>query len=71
MSSPQSEGVRQQVEEQEHGQDQKRTCADVSVLLLGAAQDGGFPQFGCSCSQCSRVFCGELEADSAVSLAGE
>ena len=47
------------------------TAAGVEVLLLGVAQDGGFPQFGCQCRQCARVFLGELEGDSAVSLAGE
>jgi len=49
---------------------QKKLTSGVEVLLLGVAQDGGFPQFGCACSQCSRVFSGELEGDSAVSLAG-
>lgn len=41
----------------------------IQVLLLGAAQDGGFPQFGCICQNCMKVYNGEINSDSAVSLA--
>lgn len=41
----------------------------VEVLLLGAAQDGGFPQVGCYCPNCSLVYDGSLSSDTAVSLA--
>ena len=43
--------------------------SNVEVLLLGAAQDGGFPQFGCKCNNCMKVYNGEVNSDSAVSLA--
>ena len=43
--------------------------SNIEVLLLGAAQDGGFPQFGCKCSNCRKVYSGEVTGDSAVSLA--
>jgi pyrroloquinoline quinone biosynthesis protein B len=41
----------------------------VEVVLLGAAQDGGFPQFGCRCKNCNMVYNKEVPPDSAVSLA--
>jgi pyrroloquinoline quinone biosynthesis protein B len=41
----------------------------VDVLLLGAAQDGGYPQFGCVCDNCRSCYDGHTPADSAVSLA--
>lgn len=41
----------------------------VEVLLLGNAQDGGFPQFGCHCDCCESVLSGRLKSESAVSLA--
>jgi phosphoribosyl 1,2-cyclic phosphodiesterase len=43
--------------------------SNVEVLLLGAAQDGGFPQFGCKCSNCRLVYDKIIPSDSAVSLA--
>lgn len=42
---------------------------EIEVLLLGAAQDGGFPQFGCFCRNCSAVLDGAVAGDTAVSLA--
>jgi pyrroloquinoline quinone biosynthesis protein B len=42
---------------------------EVEVFMLGAAQDGGFPQFGCYCPNCSRVYDGSVPSDTAVSLA--
>ena len=51
--------------EREGGQD----GGVVEVLLLGAAQDGGFPQFGCKCSNCQLVYQKKVPSDSAVSLA--
>lgn len=45
------------------------TSDGIEVLLLGAAQDGGFPQFGCKCENCRKVYRGEIAPDSAVSLA--
>jgi pyrroloquinoline quinone biosynthesis protein B len=45
------------------------TGSFMEVLLLGAAQDGGFPQFGCWCDNCHSAYRGELSADTAVSLA--
>lgn len=46
-------------------------CAEctIEVVLLGAAQDGGFPQFGCFCDNCSRVYDRTASRDTAVSLA--
>ncbi|CAM9359516.1 unnamed protein product, partial [Ectocarpus fasciculatus] len=41
----------------------------VEAFLLGAAQDGGFPQFGCYCDNCSSVYSGRATTDTAVSLA--
>ncbi len=41
----------------------------VEVLLLGAAQDGGFPQAGCYCVNCMAARQGELPAQAVVSLA--
>lgn len=41
----------------------------VEVILLGSAQDGGFPQVGCQCGNCKEVYSGLTEADPAVSLA--
>jgi pyrroloquinoline quinone biosynthesis protein B len=42
---------------------------NIEVILLGAAQDCGFPQVGCSCSNCEEVYSGRVQPDSAVSLA--
>mmetsp|Transcript_22646 Transcript_22646/g.33105 ORF Transcript_22646/g.33105 Transcript_22646/m.33105 type:complete len:102 (+) Transcript_22646:40-345(+) len=41
----------------------------VEVILLGASQDGGFPQVGCRCANCRLVYEGVVAADSAVSMA--
>ena len=41
----------------------------MEVLLLGAAQDGGLPQFGCWCGNCCQAYLGELASETAVSLA--
>ena len=35
--------------------DQSRDVADVVVKILGTAQDGGIPQLGCHCPNCSRA----------------
>ncbi len=41
----------------------------VEVLLLGAAQDAGFPQAGCRCGACAAAWAGALPAESPVALA--
>lgn len=41
----------------------------VRVLLLGTAQDGGLPQAGCSCANCTAVYAGRLQRANVVSLA--
>jgi pyrroloquinoline quinone biosynthesis protein B len=41
----------------------------VEVLLLGAAQDGGFPQAGCYCANCAAARQGALPPQTVVSLA--
>jgi pyrroloquinoline quinone biosynthesis protein B len=35
--------------------DRSRETADVVVKILGTAQDGGIPQLGCHCPNCSRA----------------
>ena len=41
----------------------------VDVLLLGAAQDGGFPQFGCFCHNCRQAYGDLIPSETAISLA--
>jgi pyrroloquinoline quinone biosynthesis protein B len=35
--------------------DQSQDAADVIIKILGTAQDGGIPQLGCHCPNCSRA----------------
>jgi pyrroloquinoline quinone biosynthesis protein B len=42
---------------------------NVTVLLLGVAQDGGYPQFGCVCANCRACYSGQTQPETAVSLA--
>ena len=41
----------------------------VEALLLGAAQDAGFPQAGCTCAACEAVWAGAITAEPPVALA--
>ena len=42
---------------------------DIEVILLGSAQDGGFPQFGCICQNCRLCYEKKVQSETAVSLA--
>jgi len=41
----------------------------VEALLLGAAQDAGFPQAGCGCAACAPAWAGALPVEPPVALA--
>ena len=41
----------------------------VEAVLLGSAQDGGFPQAGCACAACRAAWTGEVAAESPTALA--
>ena len=43
--------------------------SDIEVLLLGTAQDGGYPQFGCTCANCKLCYEGKIQPETPVSLA--
>ena len=38
----------------------------VEALLLGAAQDAGFPQAGCQCAACTAAWAGAVPAGAEV-----
>ena len=43
--------------------------SNIEVLLLGSAQDGGFPQFGCICTNCKLCYEGKIKSETPASLA--
>jgi len=41
----------------------------VEAVLLGSAQDGGFPQAGCTCAACRAAWAGTIQAETPTALA--